>query len=130
MQSIASAYFEFQRIPQDLITGVVVTLIGLCLLFTVKPRLSIDEQVKPPSSPDGTDYRFSVINRGLVTVIEVKAKLFTVDYSNGSRTYIELEFDEREACTCTLHSRLRCVMTLHASGRVPSGLPRHGQRAA
>ncbi len=96
MQSIASAYFEAQRIPQDLVTGVVVTIIGLITLFMVKPKLSIDHHVKPPSSSDRADYGFSVTNYGLLTVIEVKAKLFTVDSSKGfsSRTYIELEFDE------------------------------------
>ena len=38
--------------------------------------------------------------------------------------------DTREGCTCTLHSRLRGVMTLPASGRVPSGLPHRDRRAA
>ena len=96
MQGIAAAYFEPQRILQDLVTGVVVTLIGLIALFAVKPNLRIDKDVKAPSSSDRTDYGFSVTNYGLLTVIEVKAKLFTVDASTGrrSRTYIELEFDE------------------------------------
>ena len=96
MQSIASAYFEAQKIPQDLVTGIVVTLIGLIVLFSVKPKLSIDNNVILPSVSDKASHGFSVTNRGLLSVIEVKAKLFTVDTSKEprTRTYIELEFDE------------------------------------
>lgn len=64
MYSLTSAYFEAQKIPQDLVTGVLVTLIGLTVLFMVKPKLSIDQHVKPPSSSDRADYGFSVTNRG------------------------------------------------------------------
>ena len=75
----ASAWFDAQRIPQDLVTGVVVTLIGLLILFAVKPRLRINSKVYQPT-PSETDaaWGFDVTNEGRFPVIEVKARLFKI----------------------------------------------------
>jgi hypothetical protein len=54
-----------------------------------------------------------------------------VSASASARTVsTAIRADTREACTCTLHSWLRCVMTLPASARVPSGLPHHVPQTA
>jgi hypothetical protein len=42
---VASGFFEADTIPQDMVTGVVVTFIGLVILFSIKPRLKIKLRV-------------------------------------------------------------------------------------
>ena len=71
----ASGIFEADRIPQDMITGIIVTLIGLVILFSIKPRLKIELR----GSRDNPI--FLVRNQGLMQVIEIRAKLFRIDTS-------------------------------------------------
>ncbi len=106
MLATASGFFEPAHIPQDVITGIVTTFIGLALLFCVKPSLDIrfpkaeksprrggirftrtrpavDIRPSGPTSstePVGTA-AFVVTNRGVMQVVEVEARLFKVDVS-------------------------------------------------
>lgn len=59
----ASGIFEADRIPQDMLTGIIVTLIGLVILFSFKPRLKIELR------GSGDNPIFLVRNRGIVQVI-------------------------------------------------------------
>ncbi|MBV9093495.1 MAG: hypothetical protein JO132_06415 [Streptosporangiaceae bacterium] len=79
---MASEWFEGSHIPQDLITGVVVTLIGLLILFAIKPKLQIDPKIWEPSEEEKKNkggYGVHVINKSRVAVIEIEARLFKVN---------------------------------------------------
>jgi hypothetical protein len=90
MTLTASGLFNADQIPQDLVTGVVVTLIGLVLVFSIKPRLTIGLD---PTTND--QLAFIVCNTGRMQVIEIRAKLFWIDTA-GLRTRhpIGLEISE------------------------------------
>jgi hypothetical protein len=90
MTPIASALFDANSIPQDLVTGVIVTLLGLLILFSFKPRLSIE----PRGSRE--EPSFLIANKGLMQVIEIRAKLFNIDRSKtpAKREPLELVVSE------------------------------------
>jgi hypothetical protein len=84
MLATQSGFFEPINIPQDIITGIVATFIGLAILFYIKPRLDI--QLLQPSTIKSSTERsgkaaFVVKNKGAMQVVEVEAKLFKVDVS-------------------------------------------------
>jgi hypothetical protein len=84
MFAIGSGFFEPINIPQDIITGIVATFIGLVILFSIKPRLVIElVQPSPTRSPSEGTCRatFVVTNKSAMQVIEVEARLFRVDVS-------------------------------------------------
>ena len=92
MSVMASEWFGGPRIPQDLITGVIVTLIGLVILFAIKPRLQIDPRIwaNEEERKKKAGYGFHVSNKGRVLVIEIKARLFKVDESTKPPTREEI----------------------------------------
>ena len=89
MIHIASGLLEAERIPQDMVTGVVVTFIGLVILFSFKPRLKIEL-----GGSRGNPF-FLVRNRGLVKVIEIEARIFKIDTSQThARETLQLRIPE------------------------------------
>jgi hypothetical protein len=85
----ASGFFEVDTIPQDMVTGVVVTFIGLVILFSIKPRLKIE------LGGSRENPIFLVRNRGLMQVIEIRAKLFKIDTSQThTRETLQLRVPE------------------------------------
>ncbi len=89
MTLTASGLFEADTIPQDLVTGVIVTLIGLVILFSIKPRLKVELQGSRKNPI------FLVRNIGLMQVIEIKAKLFKINTSQThTREALSLRVDE------------------------------------
>lgn len=89
MTLTASRFFDADKIPQDLVTGVIVTLIGLVILFSIKPRLKVELQ------GSRKDPIFLVRNIGLMQVIEIKAKLFKINTSQThTREAINLRVNE------------------------------------
>jgi hypothetical protein len=68
-----SRMFDADKIPQDVLTGIIVTLIGLVILFLIKPRLTIELQ------GSRKDPIFLVRNAGFMQVIEIRAKLLKID---------------------------------------------------
>jgi hypothetical protein len=86
---VASGFFEADTIPQDMVTGVVVTFIGLVMLFSIKPRLKIELRGSRENP------FFLVRNRGLMQVIEIRAKLFKIDTSQTrTREILQLRVSE------------------------------------
>ena len=89
MTLTASGLFEVDTIPQDLVTGVIVTLIGLVILFSFKPRLTVELQ------GSRKDPIFLIRNVGFMQVIEIKAKLFKIDTSQThTRETLDLRVPE------------------------------------
>lgn len=98
MSVVASAWFDGQHVPQDLVTGVLVTLIGLLILFAIKPRLTVALDIYRPAQgePAKPAYGFRVTNAGRAPVIEIKARLFRVDTNSRppAREPVALKTDE------------------------------------
>ena len=94
MASTMSDWFDAKRIPQDFLTGIIVTIIGLAILFRVKPRMSIDLVHAKSESQEA--YTFRVTNSTRMQVIEVKARVFIVDASTDPPTRRALQLKVSE----------------------------------
>jgi hypothetical protein len=94
-----SGFFDPINIPQDIITGIVATFVGLVILFCIKPRLTIElvRSFHTRSSGERSGrVTFVVTNKGAMQVIEVEARLFRVDVSVSPPTREPLDLRTSE----------------------------------